>query len=450
MRSWRGVARARGRVGRGRAGAAAARVADVRADRAGLGAVARRAAAAGVAAHRPRAIIYSSTTAALLGPAPGAIRFDAPAAGNRPGRHGVWQRPVERGGSCRRRCSCRGARAALAEAPWPRADGGRRAGAGGAERPAGGDARHRRGDLRREPAEEGPRPGAGGVARGAPRGRGAGGGRRRRRRRRRGRALARACCRARSTGRCCAARACSSRRRGARTTGSPSSRRWRTDARSSRRRRPGPYAALPLARALDPRLVGDSRLIRRARRAAPGYATAPRRARAVAAGAVDRVVAEARDPVLAATAALERAGRADSATLAIDRRGGCTAQLARPSECACASEAADRLTALGRAEPGRTRRYPRACAAPGTPPTTACWRLPRRQPRPPRRRDPEPHATRGSPPSGRRSRSGSSRPASAAARAWTSLRSRRSGAALISSIVPVRAAASISRDTSSA
>ncbi len=26
---------------------------------------------------------------------PGAIRFDAPAAGNRPGRHGLWQRPVE-------------------------------------------------------------------------------------------------------------------------------------------------------------------------------------------------------------------------------------------------------------------------------------------------------------------------------------------------------------------
>lgn len=57
---------------------------------------ARRAAAAGIAAHAPRAILYSTTTAALLGPAPGAIRFDAPAAGNRPGRHGIWQRPVER------------------------------------------------------------------------------------------------------------------------------------------------------------------------------------------------------------------------------------------------------------------------------------------------------------------------------------------------------------------
>jgi hypothetical protein len=57
---------------------------------------ARRAAAAGIAAHRPRAVLYSTTTAALLAPVPGAIRFDAPAAGNRPGRHGIWQRPVER------------------------------------------------------------------------------------------------------------------------------------------------------------------------------------------------------------------------------------------------------------------------------------------------------------------------------------------------------------------
>jgi hypothetical protein len=43
-----------------------------------------------------RAVIYSSTTAALLWPRAGAIRFDAPAAGNRPGRHGLWQRPLER------------------------------------------------------------------------------------------------------------------------------------------------------------------------------------------------------------------------------------------------------------------------------------------------------------------------------------------------------------------
>jgi glycosyltransferase involved in cell wall biosynthesis len=42
------------------------------------------------------AIVYSSTTAALLSPRPGAIRFDAPSAGNRPGHHGLWQRPLER------------------------------------------------------------------------------------------------------------------------------------------------------------------------------------------------------------------------------------------------------------------------------------------------------------------------------------------------------------------
>src|SRR3954463_6881446 len=56
---------------------------------------ARRAATLAIREHRPRAVLYSSTTAALLGPVPGAIRFDAPAGGNRPGRHGIWQRPVE-------------------------------------------------------------------------------------------------------------------------------------------------------------------------------------------------------------------------------------------------------------------------------------------------------------------------------------------------------------------
>jgi glycosyltransferase involved in cell wall biosynthesis len=44
----------------------------------------------------PRSVIYSTTTAALLWPLPGAIRFDSPAAANRPGRHGLWQRPLER------------------------------------------------------------------------------------------------------------------------------------------------------------------------------------------------------------------------------------------------------------------------------------------------------------------------------------------------------------------
>jgi glycosyltransferase involved in cell wall biosynthesis len=57
---------------------------------------ARRAAHAELARRSPRAVIYSSTTAALLWPRPGAIRFDAPSAGNRPGRAGLWQRPLER------------------------------------------------------------------------------------------------------------------------------------------------------------------------------------------------------------------------------------------------------------------------------------------------------------------------------------------------------------------
>ena len=57
---------------------------------------ARQAAMAELARTPARALIYSTTTAALLWPRPGAIRFDAPAAANRPGRHGLWQRPLER------------------------------------------------------------------------------------------------------------------------------------------------------------------------------------------------------------------------------------------------------------------------------------------------------------------------------------------------------------------
>jgi Glycosyl transferases group 1 len=57
---------------------------------------ARRAATAGLLEHRPRAVIYSTTTCSLFWPRPGAIRFDATSAGNRPGRHGLWQRPLER------------------------------------------------------------------------------------------------------------------------------------------------------------------------------------------------------------------------------------------------------------------------------------------------------------------------------------------------------------------
>jgi glycosyltransferase involved in cell wall biosynthesis len=57
---------------------------------------ARRALQAELAHTDARALIYSTTTSALLWPRAGAIRFDAPAAGNRPGRHGLWQRPLER------------------------------------------------------------------------------------------------------------------------------------------------------------------------------------------------------------------------------------------------------------------------------------------------------------------------------------------------------------------
>jgi len=69
---------------------------------------ARNAARAGIAEHAPHCIVYSTTTAALLWPRPGAIRYDAPAAANRPGHDGVWQRPLER----------RRLRAAALLVPW--------------------------------------------------------------------------------------------------------------------------------------------------------------------------------------------------------------------------------------------------------------------------------------------------------------------------------------------
>ena len=57
---------------------------------------ARRVARTAIADLDPRAVVYSTVTAALLWPRPGAIRYDAPASANRPGRHGIWQRPLER------------------------------------------------------------------------------------------------------------------------------------------------------------------------------------------------------------------------------------------------------------------------------------------------------------------------------------------------------------------
>jgi glycosyltransferase involved in cell wall biosynthesis len=83
---------------------------------------ARAATAAAVHEHHPRSVLYSSTTAALLAPRPGAIRFDAPAAGNRPGRHGAWQRPAERRRFRDAPLLVPWSEGGLAEAPAPHAD----------------------------------------------------------------------------------------------------------------------------------------------------------------------------------------------------------------------------------------------------------------------------------------------------------------------------------------
>ena len=83
---------------------------------------ARSARRAARAAGDARAVIYSSSTAALLAPRPGAIRFDAPAAGNRPGRHGLWQRPVERRRFREASLLVPWSAGGLAEAPAPHAD----------------------------------------------------------------------------------------------------------------------------------------------------------------------------------------------------------------------------------------------------------------------------------------------------------------------------------------
>jgi glycosyltransferase involved in cell wall biosynthesis len=82
---------------------------------------ARRAAARALREARPRAIVYATTTAALLWPEPGAIRFDSPAAANRPGRHGIWQRPVERRRFAAAPLLLPTSAGAMAEAPAPHA-----------------------------------------------------------------------------------------------------------------------------------------------------------------------------------------------------------------------------------------------------------------------------------------------------------------------------------------
>jgi glycosyltransferase involved in cell wall biosynthesis len=81
-----------------------------------------RAARAAASAHDAGVVLYSSVTAALLWPRPGAIRFDSPAAASRPGRHGLWQRPVERRRFSQAKLLVPWSEQALAEGPSPHAE----------------------------------------------------------------------------------------------------------------------------------------------------------------------------------------------------------------------------------------------------------------------------------------------------------------------------------------
>ena len=83
---------------------------------------ARDAAERAIDEHLPRVVVYSSTTAALLWPRAGVIRFDAPSAGNRPGRHGLWQRRAERRRLGEATLLLPWSEGGLAEAPTPHAD----------------------------------------------------------------------------------------------------------------------------------------------------------------------------------------------------------------------------------------------------------------------------------------------------------------------------------------
>ena len=83
---------------------------------------ARAAAVEGIAAHEPRVVVYSTVTSALLWPRPGAIRYDAPAAANRRGRHGLWQRPLERRRLAEATLLIPQDPGTLAETPEPHAD----------------------------------------------------------------------------------------------------------------------------------------------------------------------------------------------------------------------------------------------------------------------------------------------------------------------------------------
>jgi hypothetical protein len=264
---------------------------------------ARAAARAGIAEHAPRAILYSTSTAALLAPRAGAIRFDALAAVNRPGRHGVWQRGLE----------ARRLRGAPVLVPWAAASlDGAPAGRAPAvvvpvpvERsgPLGArdvdvvtyaaDARKKGLDRVLAAWAQARRPGeelvVAGTDRLPPEAADAG---------------------VRASGLLAPAefrallrrRACSAARPGARTSASSSSRRSRTAASSSRRPRPGRTPRCRSPGSSIPRLVGDD--VAGALRAALDAPRADYAARAAAAvapfapAAVDRVVARELLPAL--------------------------------------------------------------------------------------------------------------------------------------------------------
>jgi hypothetical protein len=79
----------------------------------------RRTARAELARLEPRSVVYCTTTATLLWPAPGAVRFDAAASSNRPGPVGLWQRPLERRRLRQASLLIPSSHEALRDSPWP-------------------------------------------------------------------------------------------------------------------------------------------------------------------------------------------------------------------------------------------------------------------------------------------------------------------------------------------
>ena len=368
---------------------------------------AARAAASAALARRRRSpaagdhLLEHDRGAAVA--APGAIRFDAPSAATGPGRHGLWQRPLER-----RRLE----RAPLL-LPW--SEGGAARGAAAARR--GDRALVRAGAGRavwaaaaasatspRSPTPPTP-PRRASIACSRRGGACAASCRRASRGELVVAGASRAGARARRRRAARRARACASSARSPREQYRALLRRARVFVCAPRREdygiaqlealadgcllvttpAPGPYAALPIARALDPRLVGEdlAGALRTALDEPRGRlrARAPRGARAV----------HAREP-----------STGSSPSELLPRLLSC-ARLRSVRSSAPRARVGDVLLASAT----RAARWPRpsACSR-----ACACG--------------------------ARRSRSRSCTPARAAARACTSERSRRSGLALISSIVP--------------